>query len=496
MARWKRLSVEENSVTDDRIAKMLEAAAWSPTRRDFIKRGAALGLSAPAIAAAMAALGGSSAFAQGTPTAAGTANPLGVDPNAPLDVVIFKGGYGDDYAINVNDNLYKKLYPNAQITYAGIIRLGEQLQPRFVSGNPPDIIDNSGAGNLDTAALVAEGQLADLADLMAAAAYDTEGKTFAETLVPGTQTTGVYDGKQLVLNWALSAYAMWYSASFMQSHGYEYPKTWNDMMALCEEIKGSGVAPWESTGVYPQYMKNFVFDQMLYKHDPQAAINIDNLEADAWKQPAVKDVLDALYMLADKGYMAPGWEGLTHTESQGEWLQGKSVFLPCGTWLENEMKGLVPDGFDMTIAPTPSLDGDKMPFEAIMAGAGEGFIVPAKGKNVQGGKEWLRLLFSVAGGRFFSENTKSLSVVIGSGEGLDLGTAFASTQAALAAAGTNTFPSSSYSGWYKDLQDEASSQMGALLQKQISIDDFISSVQDMADQVKDDDSVPKYTREK
>jgi N-acetylglucosamine transport system substrate-binding protein len=256
------------------------------------------------------------------------------------------------------------------------------------------------------------------------------------------------------------------------------------------------VAPWESTGVYPQYMKNFVFDQMLYKHDPQAAINIDNLEADAWKQPAVKDVLDALYMLADKGYMAPGWEGLTHTESQGEWLQGKSVFLPCGTWLENEMKGLVPDGFDMTIAPTPSLDGDKMPFEAIMAGAGEGFIVPAKGKNVQGGKEWLRLLFSVAGGRFFSENTKSLSVVIGSGEGLDLGTAFASTQAALAAAGTNTFPSSSYSGWYKDLQDEASSQMGALLQKQISIDDFISSVQDMADQVKDDDSVPKYTREK
>ena len=117
---------------------------------------------------------------------------------APLDVVIFKGGFGDDYAINVNENLYNKLYPSAQITYAGIQGLGAQLQPRFVDGSPPDVIDNSGAGNLDTAALVAEDQLADLADLMAAPSYDTEGKTFADTLVPGSQVDGVFDGKQLL----------------------------------------------------------------------------------------------------------------------------------------------------------------------------------------------------------------------------------------------------------------------------------------------------------
>ena len=192
----------------------------------------------------------------------------------------------------------------------------------------------------------------------------------------------------------------------MQSHGYEYPKTWTDMMALCEEIKGSGIAPWETTGVYPQYIKNFVFDQMLYKHDPQAAINIDNLEADAWKQPAVTDVLEALYMLAERGYLLPGWEGLDHIQSQNEWLQGKAVFIPVGTWLENEMKDSIPEGFNMVIAPTPSLPGDKLLFAAISAGAGEPFIVPSQGKNVPGGKEWLRLLFSKEAGRVFAENTR------------------------------------------------------------------------------------------
>ena len=210
------------------------------------------------------------------------------------------------------------------------------------------------------------------------------------------------------------------------------------MLALCEEIKGSGIAPWVTTGVHPQYALDFLFNQMLWKHDPQAMIDIDNLEATPGR-PAVADVAKALYQLAENDYPAQGWEGLDHTQSQTEWLQGKAASSPCGTWLENEMKDSIPPDFNMVVAPTPSLAGDQIPFEGIFAGAGEPFIVPSQGKNVQGGKEWLRLLFSKEGGRFFAESTKSLRVVIGSGEGLDLGTAFASTQEAIAAAGENTF---------------------------------------------------------
>jgi N-acetylglucosamine transport system substrate-binding protein len=97
----------------------------------------ALGLSAPAVAALFAGAIPVRALSQDAE------NPLEVEPAAPLDVVIFKGGFGDDYAIYVNENMYKKLYPDAQITYAGIQRLGEHLPPRFVAGNPPDVIDNS-----------------------------------------------------------------------------------------------------------------------------------------------------------------------------------------------------------------------------------------------------------------------------------------------------------------------------------------------------------------
>jgi N-acetylglucosamine transport system substrate-binding protein len=431
-------------MAQDPIQRLLEdARSGQHSRRELLQRAAVLGLSFPAAVALFTGARPLSAFAQDASPAAGATNPLGVDPAAPLDVVIFKGGFGDNYAINVNDNLYGKLYPDAQITYAGIQGLGAQLQPRFVAGNPPDVIDNSGAGNLDMGALIAEGQLADLAPLMAAPSYDTEGVLFADTLVPGSQLTGVFDGKQLYLNWALTVIGVWYSQTWMESQGYTYPKTWTEFIALSEEIKGTGVAPFVTTGVHPQYIKNFMFDQMLYKHDRAAAIAIDNLEDDAWKSDSVTFVLEQLYQLAEKDLFLPGWEALDHTQSQAEWLQGKGAFLPCGTWLQNEMGDLVGADFNMVVAPTPSLEGDELPFEAIIATAGEPFIVPAQGANVPGGMEWLRLLFSKEGGRFFAEDTASLSVVLGSGDGLDLGTSFASTQEAIANAGENTFPTAS-----------------------------------------------------
>jgi N-acetylglucosamine transport system substrate-binding protein len=474
-------------MTDRGIARLLEQAGGSQTRRDLIKRGAALGFSAPAIAAALAALGDSSVLAQDA------ANPLGVDPAAPLDVVIFKGGYGDDYAKYVNDSMYKKLYPEAEITYQGIQRLGEQLQPRFVSGDPPDVIDNSGAGNLDNTALIAEGQLADLADLMAAPAYDTEGSTFADSLVAGTQDTGVFDGKQYILNLVLSAYGIWYNQALFAEKGWTYPKTWDEMLTLGEEIKAAGMAPWLTTGVHPQYMLQFVFNQMLWKHDPQAIINIDNLEADAWKAPAVTDVATALYQLYERDFIGEGWEGLDHVQSQNEWLQGKAALLPCGSWLENEMKDSIPAGFEMVVAPTPSLAGDQVPFEGLFAGSGEPFIVPSQGKNVQGGKEWLRLLLSREGGRKFSELTQNLSVVKGSADDVQFGIPTASVQAAISAAGANTF-TSRYSGWYPDFNNQAKAELASLLQGESSVEDFQNNVQEAADALKDDDSITKFHR--
>jgi N-acetylglucosamine transport system substrate-binding protein len=355
------------------------------------------------------------------------------------------------------------------------------------------VIDNSGAGNLDNTALIAEGQLADLADLMAAPSYDTEGVTFADSLVAGTQDTGVFDGIQHILNLVLATYGVWYNQALFAEKGWTYPTTWEEMLAQGEEIKAAGMAPWLTTGVHPQYILQFVFNQMVWKQDPQALVNIDNLEADAWKSPAVTAAAEALYQLYERDFLGEGWEGLDHVQSQNEWLQGRAAYLPCGSWLENEMKDSIPAGFEMVVAPIPSLAGDVVPFEGIFAGAGEPFIVPSQGNNVQGGKEWLRMLYSREGGKSFSELTQNLSVVKGAADEVTFGIPTQSVQAAIAAAGEHTF-SARYSGWYPDFNNIAKAELAALLQGQSSIEDFQNNVQEAADDLKADDMVPKFTR--
>jgi hypothetical protein len=98
-------------------------------------------------------------------------NPFGVNKADPLDVVIFKGGYGDDYA-KFHESLYKKKFPDSAIKHAGITDITPQLQPRFNGGNPPDVIDNSGAKLLPVSTLATSGQLADLTPLFDAASID------------------------------------------------------------------------------------------------------------------------------------------------------------------------------------------------------------------------------------------------------------------------------------------------------------------------------------
>lgn len=214
---------------------------------------------------------------------------------------------------------------------------------------------------------------------------------------------------------------------------------------------------------------------------------------DAWTQPIVKKALDAFQALSDNGYIMDGTEGLSHTEAQTFWLQGEAAFLPCGTFLENEMRDVVaevPD-FQLTLQPVPSLGPDDvLPFTATQAGAGETFIVFANGNNVQGGKEWLRLLFSQEGATFFSEATSSPTVVIGAAEGVDLGTAYGSAKAVMDAAGENRLVSR-YAGLYPDLNEAANTAFSDLLTGQKSADDVIAELQELTDQLREDPAITK-----
>ena len=119
--------------------------------------------------------GGSSS----APTSA--TNPFGLAKDASVDAVIFNGGYGYDYVKFAADQVTKQPdFAGVTLKVSPSTQIAQQLQPRFVGGNPPDLIDNSGANAIGFSAI--EQQLETLDDVFEADNY--EGTKISDTLYP------------------------------------------------------------------------------------------------------------------------------------------------------------------------------------------------------------------------------------------------------------------------------------------------------------------------
>jgi len=468
------------------------------TRREVLRRAAAAGvLAAPAAGVLSAcALGDDdSATSQYEGTKSDT-NPLGVKEDAPLEVVIFNGGFGEEYA-KAHEAMYKEKYPKAEVKHSATQEISKTLQPRFVDGTPPDVVNNSGAGQIDFNGLVSQGSLADLGELLDAPSLDVAGKTVRDTLLPGAVEVGTYDGKFLVLNYAYTVYGIWYSTKLFTEKGWQYAKTWDEHIALCRTIKAAGIAPWTYQGLHPRYMSWPVIAAAIKHGGVEVALNIDNLEPNAWKSDAMKASADAWHQIVKDGFILPGSSGLDHKQSQTEWSKGKAAFVSCGSWLENEQKAVTPPGFDMAVAPTPSLGGsDKLPFEAIRGTAGEPFIVPAKARNVRGGREYLRTMLSAKGAKDFTQKVSSLTVVSGAADGVQLPFGLSSAVKALSASGSNGF-NWVYQLYYRKLERNlVDAACGQFFSGAIGPAEFLDQCQKGADQIASDASIKKYKRGK
>ena len=473
-------------------------------RRKFLRLAfAAGGTTAAGILAACGSSGGTTAptaapAAGAAPTAAPAApagsadNPLNV--TGEVDGVFFAGGFGEDYIKNAGA-LVEKKHSGVKVKIQSIQKVTDALQPRFIAGTPPDVVDNSGANMIPMADLVAEDQLLDLAPLMAAPSWDTAGKTFGETLFPGSQTSAIFGGKQYGINIAYTISGLWYSKPAFEKAGYTYPATWDKMLELCEQIKKEGKAsPWTYQGKYPYYIWGIVWNMLVYYAGGDDVIKkIDNLEPNAWSDPAVKRATEDLYQLWDKGYIMDGTAGLTHTESQAEWLKGKAIFIPCGNWLENEMKDVTPADFNMTVANIPGYADGKGDQKAVNANGGETYIVPAKGKNTAGGMEYLRALLSKESAKYFAENVRAIMPVTGGTEGANLSEGM-KAGVALADASKGVAINFNVTNWYSAISKEIEQRTGELMTGVIKPDEFIANMQKKADEVAKDPDVKKFTR--
>ena len=320
---------------------------------------------------------------------------------------------------------------------------------------------------------------------------DAEG-TVEENLLPGVTSPGMFDGKFLGMNYVYTVFALWYSASEFEEKGWTVPETWEDLMALGEEVKGEGRYLFSYGGQNASnYYQEMALSMAAKLGGPEVLTKIDALEEGAFEQEAIVQAYDAMAEAVEAGYFEPGGEGIKHTDAQTNWVTGTSVFYPSGSWIENEQADVTPEGYDMTGAPVPSLPDSAMPHEAFHGTAAEQYFVPSGGENPTGGAEFLRIMLSKEQAENFAELTKAPSVIKDTVPEDGFGsTALASVNTMLQAAGENTF-TYNFSDWY-GLGADSITNWTSFLKGDIDAAGLREAEQAMIDRVREDDSITKF----
>jgi len=462
-------------------------------RRQFLRVSAAAGLAAPlSITLASCAASGSgpttAASGEAAPATGPTDadNPFGV-AEGTVDAVIFDGGYGTDYASFAGD-LLGELHPGSTVEVTASTTIAQQMQPRFVSGNPPDLLDNSGAGAIALSAIV--DSLEDLQEVVDTPNLD--GTVIADTLYPGVLDVGMYNGKLAAINYVLTVYALWYSESLFEENGWAPPRTWEEALTLGAAAKEQGkyLFTWGTEAA--SYYLTLAVDSAIKGGGDEVRLAMDNLQAEAWSLPAVTDVLAAMEQVVANGYMRPGGAGTQFTAAQAQWSQAQEALLyPSGSWIENEMKEQTAEGFVMTGSPAPTVSTDSaLPYESIRNTPNEPYVVPTDAVNAAAGKEMLRVMLSPETATEFAR-TKLASTIVRDTVPED---AFGSTALAaqidmLEAAGDQTFSWNMVSTY--GMTAEVNVLWNSFLSGESDAGTLAEGMQALFDRIREDDAIVK-----
>lgn len=180
------------------------------------------------------------------------------------------------------------------------------------------------------------------------------------------------------LNWLLFPMYTWWA----QLQGVETPNidgegTWYDFWDFGMEYKGEGD---DRVDIYP------------------------DSGADVWKQTGIWQSMDIVRdLLVDT--TTNNWKNspsnvnsLETTDAERLFVESEAAMLFCGSWLENEMRDFLPEGFVMKMMPTPTAAGAQInpetgePYVINNTNAGDVMFIPAEAPNKELAKEFLKFI--------------------------------------------------------------------------------------------------------
>ena len=352
----------------------------SVTRRQVLKGGAAV-----------AALGGVSAFLAACGSSGATSSPASQAPSsgassAPSAApslggsMTFGSNYSDDVPKKamqaVVDAFTKKTGITVTVNTVEHGKFQDTINA-YLQATPDDAFTWFAGYRMRFFA--AQGLATDISDVWA-----TVGSNFADAFK--TASTGD-DGKQYFIPFYNYPWVVIYRKSFFQEKGYTIPKTISDFTALGDKMKTDGLIPlafgdkdgWPAMGTFD------ILNMRMNGYDFHVGLMAGKQK---WTDPKVKAVFQKWADLLP--YFDPQPLGKTWQDAAQDMIGKKAGMYFLGTFAgEQATDPAVHD--DLDFFPFPTL-GTQYDSEAAIDAPIDGFMVSAKAKNLDQAKAFMEFL--------------------------------------------------------------------------------------------------------
>ena len=297
---------------------------------------------------------------------------------------------------------FREKYPDIHIDEVPVEHSAYKvkLNTAMATANPPDVFYSLPGGVLG--AFVDAGLVYSLDEELA---EDGWGNTFMESALARV----THNGRVYAVPIDVDAVVMWYNAELFRRHGLSEPETYEEFLALCDELKSKGIIP-VALGNRDMWPGTFWFQYLTMRLKGSGIVD-GFLAGDpdvSFNTPEVIRAGEIIHELVQRGTFPMGLNGMSETEADMLFFTGRAAMTLDGTWQIGQTASGAPAGFEMDFFPFPVFaDGNGDPSD-VLAGVAATFAISEKCEDKEAAVLFLQHLTSMEMAQLYVEIRQTL----------------------------------------------------------------------------------------
>jgi raffinose/stachyose/melibiose transport system substrate-binding protein len=172
---------------------------------------------------------------------------------------------------------------------------------------------------------------------------------------------------------------LWYHKDIFTKNNIEIPKTFDELVKVCETLKSKEIVPMSIVGKDGWTPNLHMLQTMIMAENPQTMIDLNNNKTN-FSNPVIKNALGRIQKLAQVGAFAQGVTNIDYGPAVEMYTSGKAAMLAMFTWECGNLEKTCPDT-DFIVWPSAKAGVDANAAIQYWGAPLSGYLAAANSKN-------------------------------------------------------------------------------------------------------------------